>query len=36
MCTCAGRAASPFLWEVIRKADEWAQAQGWQPGPTDA
>ena len=26
----------PFLWEVIRRADEWAQAQGWQPGPTDA
>jgi GrpB-like predicted nucleotidyltransferase (UPF0157 family) len=24
----------PFLWEVIRRADEWAQ--GWQPGPTDA
>jgi GrpB-like predicted nucleotidyltransferase (UPF0157 family) len=29
-------AKGPFLWEVIRRADEWAQAQGWQPGPTDA
>ena len=29
-------AKGPFLWEVIRRADEWAQAQGWQSGPTDA
>jgi GrpB-like predicted nucleotidyltransferase (UPF0157 family) len=29
-------AKGPFLWEVIRRADDWAQAQGWQPGPTDA
>jgi GrpB-like predicted nucleotidyltransferase (UPF0157 family) len=29
-------AKGPFLWEVIRRADEWAQAQGWQPGPSDA
>jgi GrpB-like predicted nucleotidyltransferase (UPF0157 family) len=21
---------------IIRQADEWAQAQGWQPGPSDA
>jgi GrpB-like predicted nucleotidyltransferase (UPF0157 family) len=29
-------AKGPFLWEVLRQADAWAQAQGWQPGPTDA
>ena len=29
-------AKGPFLWEVIRRADGWAQAQGWMPGPTDA
>jgi GrpB-like predicted nucleotidyltransferase (UPF0157 family) len=26
----------PFFWEVIREADEWAQAHGWSPGPSDA
>jgi GrpB-like predicted nucleotidyltransferase (UPF0157 family) len=26
----------PFMWEVIRRADEWAQAKGWLPGPSDA
>lgn len=26
----------PVMWEVIRQADEWAQAQGWLPGPSDA
>ena len=26
----------PFLWEVIRRADDWAQARGWLPGPSDA
>jgi hypothetical protein len=26
-------AKGPFLWEVIRRADAWAQGQGWQPGP---
>jgi GrpB-like predicted nucleotidyltransferase (UPF0157 family) len=26
----------PFMWEVIRRADEWAQARGWRPGPSDA
>ena len=30
------RAKGPFLWAIIRRADEWAQAQGWQPGPSDA
>jgi GrpB-like predicted nucleotidyltransferase (UPF0157 family) len=26
----------PFMWKIIRQADEWAQAQGWLPGPSDA
>jgi GrpB-like predicted nucleotidyltransferase (UPF0157 family) len=26
----------PFFWEVIRRADEWAQQCGWEPGPNDA
>jgi GrpB-like predicted nucleotidyltransferase (UPF0157 family) len=26
----------PFMWQVIRQADDWAQAHGWQPGPSDA
>jgi GrpB-like predicted nucleotidyltransferase (UPF0157 family) len=26
----------PFLWEVIHRADDWAQARGWLPGPSDA
>ena len=26
----------PFMWEVIRRADDWAQARGWLPGPSDA
>ena len=29
-------AKGPQLWVIIRQADEWAQAQGWQPGPSDA
>ena len=29
-------AKGPRLWVIIRQADEWAQAQGWQPGPSDA
>lgn len=29
-------AKSPFIWETIRLADEWAQATGWEPGPSDA
>jgi GrpB-like predicted nucleotidyltransferase (UPF0157 family) len=29
-------ANGPLLWEVIRRADEWGQALGWMPGPTDA
>jgi GrpB-like predicted nucleotidyltransferase (UPF0157 family) len=30
------QAKGPQLWAIIRQADEWAQAQGWQPGPSDA
>jgi GrpB-like predicted nucleotidyltransferase (UPF0157 family) len=26
----------PFFWEVIRRADDWAQRTGWEPGPSDA
>jgi GrpB-like predicted nucleotidyltransferase (UPF0157 family) len=26
----------PFMWEIIRRADAWAQAQGWLPGPSDS
>jgi len=29
-------AKSPFIWEVIAQADEWAQQTGWIPGPSDA
>jgi hypothetical protein len=31
---CRGK--EPFSWAVVRRADGWAQAQGWQPGPSDA
>lgn len=26
----------PFLWQLIHRADDWAQAEGWEPGPSDA
>jgi GrpB-like predicted nucleotidyltransferase (UPF0157 family) len=26
----------PFTWEIIRRADAWAQARGWTPPPSDA
>ena len=26
----------PFFWELIRRADDWAQETGWEPGPSDA
>ena len=29
-------AKSPFIWDVIRDADEWAQETGWMPGRSDA
>lgn len=25
----------PFMWQVIRQADDWAQTHGWLPGPSD-
>jgi GrpB-like predicted nucleotidyltransferase (UPF0157 family) len=28
-------AKGPFVWETIRLADDWAQAVGWEPGPSD-
>ncbi|MGW2026505.1 GrpB family protein [Streptomyces decoyicus] len=27
---------SSMVWELVRRADVWAQARGWQPGPSDA
>jgi GrpB-like predicted nucleotidyltransferase (UPF0157 family) len=29
-------AKDSFVWEVIRRADSWAQHSGWTPGPSDA
>jgi GrpB-like predicted nucleotidyltransferase (UPF0157 family) len=29
-------AKTPFFWETIAQADAWAQATGWEPGPSDA
>jgi hypothetical protein len=29
-------AKNPYVWEIIRRADQWAQLQGWEPGPSDA
>jgi GrpB-like predicted nucleotidyltransferase (UPF0157 family) len=29
-------AKASYVWEIIRRADEWAQLQGWEPGPSDA
>ena len=26
----------PHFWELIRRADAWAQRTGWEPGPSDA
>jgi GrpB-like predicted nucleotidyltransferase (UPF0157 family) len=26
----------PYFWDLIRRADEWAQQAGWTPGPGDA
>jgi GrpB-like predicted nucleotidyltransferase (UPF0157 family) len=26
----------PIIWGVLRRADQWAQATGWEPGPSDA
>jgi len=29
-------AKGPFIWEIMARADAWAQRTGWMPGPTDA
>ena len=29
-------AKTSFIWEVMRKADQWAQQTGWSPGASDA
>jgi GrpB-like predicted nucleotidyltransferase (UPF0157 family) len=26
----------PFVWQVLARAGAWSQANGWQPGPSDA
>jgi GrpB-like predicted nucleotidyltransferase (UPF0157 family) len=26
----------PFTWDLMRRADDWAQRTGWKPGPSDA
>ncbi len=28
-------AKAPIFWEIMQKADRWAAATGWEPGPTD-
>jgi GrpB-like predicted nucleotidyltransferase (UPF0157 family) len=29
-------AKAPYVWEIIRRADEWAQMEGWAPAASDA
>jgi len=29
-------AKDAFIWDIIRRADRWAQDTGWHPGPSDA
>lgn len=29
-------AKEPVVWEILRRADTWAQGVGWRPGPSDA
>lgn len=29
-------AKSPIIWALLQRADAWAQATGWAPGPSDA
>jgi GrpB-like predicted nucleotidyltransferase (UPF0157 family) len=26
----------PFIWDTVHLADDWAQAVGWEPGPSDS
>lgn len=28
-------AKEPFIWEIMKIADEWSQSIGWQPNPSD-
>ncbi|MFI6740547.1 GrpB family protein [Nonomuraea sp. NPDC050451] len=30
------KAKDSFVWDVVRRADAWAQCIGWSPGPSDA
>ncbi len=29
-------AKAPVCWEIIQRADDWAQETGWEPAPSDA
>jgi GrpB-like predicted nucleotidyltransferase (UPF0157 family) len=29
-------AKEPLVWDILRRADSWAQGIGWRPGPSDA
>lgn len=29
-------AKDPYIWETIKRADDWAQQTGWKPAPSDA
>jgi len=28
-------AKGPFIWDVMRRANDWSQDVGWEPGPSD-
>lgn len=29
-------AKTPFIWDVMQRANDWSQEIGWEPGPSDA
>lgn len=29
-------AKAPFVWETLRRAEQWSDQTGWEPGPSDA
>ncbi|MEO3800519.1 GrpB family protein [Nonomuraea sp. B1E8] len=29
-------AKEPYVWDIVRRANAWAQRTGWHPGPSDA
>lgn len=31
-----GAAKVPFIWEIMRRADQWSREAGWMPGNSDA